>query len=107
MGLFSNKNEGGIMDVIRCDEQEYLVHKWTPTGGANSTKKENSIRYGSSLRVKDGELAVFVYQQKGGFLKSTYYGGNSIERHLSGLVADDGAINMSYHEINKNGELMT
>ena len=60
MGLFSNKNEGGLMDVIRCDEQEYLVHKWTPTGGANSTKKENSIRYGSSLRVKDGELAVFV-----------------------------------------------
>ena len=50
---------------------------------------------------------IFVYQQKGGFLKSTYYGGNSIERHLSGLVADDGAINMSYHEINKNCELMT
>ena len=68
MGLFSNKNEGGLMDVIRCDEQEYLVHKWTPTGGANSTKKENSIRYGSSLRVKDGELAVFVYQQKDGSL---------------------------------------
>lgn len=66
MGLFSNKNEGGLMDVIRCDEQEYLVHKWTPTGAANSTKKENSIRYGSSLRVKDGELAVFVYQQKDG-----------------------------------------
>jgi len=66
MGLFSNKSEGGLMDVIRCDEQEYLVHKWTPTGGANSTKKENSIRYGSSLRVKDGELAVFVYQQKDG-----------------------------------------
>ena len=68
MGLFGNKSEGGLMDVIRCDEQEYLVHKWTPTGGANSTKKENSIRYGSSLRVKDGELAVFVYQQKDGSL---------------------------------------
>lgn len=68
MGLFSNKTEGGLMDVIRCDEQEYLVHKWTPSGGANSTKKENSIRYGSSLRVKDGELAVFVYQQKDGSL---------------------------------------
>jgi len=66
MGLFGNKSEGGLMDVIRCDEQEYLVHKWRPSGEANSTKKENSIRYGSSLRVKDGELAVFQYKQKDG-----------------------------------------
>lgn len=54
------------MDVIRCDEQEYLVWKWRPSGEANSTKKENSIRYGSSLRVKDGELAVFFYKQNDG-----------------------------------------
>ena len=25
MGLFDRKKEGGILDVIRCDEQEYLV----------------------------------------------------------------------------------
>ena len=54
MGLFSNKKEGGLMDVIRCDEQEYLVWKWRPSGEANSTHKENAIRYGSSLRVKEG-----------------------------------------------------
>ena len=66
MGIFNNKGEGGLMDVIRCDEQEYLVWKWRPSGDVNSTKRENSIRYGSSLRVKDGELAVFVYQQKDG-----------------------------------------
>lgn len=66
MGLFGKKSEGGFMDVIRCDEQEYLVWKWRPSGAANSTNKENAIRYGSSLRVKDGELAVFVYQQKDG-----------------------------------------
>ncbi len=69
MGIFANKKEGGLMDVIRCDEQEYLVHKWRPSGEANSTKKENSIRYGSSLRVKDGELAVFVYKQKDGTIQ--------------------------------------
>ncbi|MCQ2192302.1 MAG: SPFH domain-containing protein [Paludibacteraceae bacterium] len=68
-GLFGGKNEGGIMDVIRCDEQEYLVWKWRPNGeSVNSTKKENSIRWGSSLRVKDGELAVFVYKQDNGDL---------------------------------------
>ncbi len=66
MGLFNRKNEGGLMDVIRCDEQEYLVWKWRPSGEANSTKKENSIRWGSSLRVKDGELAVFFYRQNDG-----------------------------------------
>ena len=62
MGLFNKKNEGGLMDVIRCDEKEYLIWKWRPVGeDVNSTKKENAIRYGSSLRVKDGEVAVFVY----------------------------------------------
>lgn len=66
MGLFDRKKEGGLMDVIRCDQENYLVWRWRPSGEANSTKKENSIRYGSSLRVKDGEVAVFVYKQESG-----------------------------------------
>ena len=74
MGLFGKKEEGGFMDVIRCDEQEYLVWKWRPSGEANSTKRENAIRYGSSLRVKDGELAVFVYQQKDGSMQDFIVG---------------------------------
>ena len=74
MGLFGNKSEGGLMDIIRCDEQEYLVWKWRPSGEVNSTKRENAIRYGSSLRVKDGELAVFVYQQKEGSLQDFIVG---------------------------------
>jgi membrane protease subunit (stomatin/prohibitin family) len=74
MGLFGNKSEGGMMDVIRCDEQEYLVWKWRPSGEANTTKKENAIRYGSSLRVKDGELAVFVYQQPNGAMQDFIVG---------------------------------
>lgn len=74
MGLF-NKKEGGLMDVIRCDEPEYLVWKWRPDGqDANSTKKENAIRYGSSLRVKDGEVAVFVYKQKDGTMQDYILG---------------------------------
>lgn len=72
MGLFGKKNEdkpneGGLMDAIRCDETDYLIWKWRPAGmEANSTKKENAIRYGSSLSVKDGEVAVFLYRQKDG-----------------------------------------
>jgi membrane protease subunit (stomatin/prohibitin family) len=74
MGLFGNKSEGGLMDVIRCDEQDYLIWKWRPSGDANSTKKENAIRYGSSLRVKDGEVAVFMYKQNNGIMQDFIIG---------------------------------
>lgn len=66
MGLF-NKKEGGIMDAIRCDEQDFLIWKWKPTGEATgSTNKENTIRWGSPLRVKQGQVAVFMYNTKEG-----------------------------------------
>ena len=74
MGLFGKKSEGGLMDVIRCDEEEYLVWKWRPSGSVNSTHKENAIRYGSSLRVKDGEVAVFVYKQSDGKMQDFIVG---------------------------------
>ena len=70
MGLFGRGKSGGMINVIRCDEQEYMVWKWRPEGqDVNSTTRENSIRYGSSLRVKDGEVAVFVYKQKDGTMQ--------------------------------------
>ncbi len=69
-GLGSKGKSGGMLNVIRCDEKEYLVWKWRPEGqDVNSTTRENSIRYGSSLRVKDGEVAVFVYKQKDGTMQ--------------------------------------
>lgn len=75
MGFFSRGKSGGVMNVIRCDLQEYLVWKWRPEGQeVNSTSRENSIRYGSSLRVKDGELAVFVYKQKDGSMQDYILG---------------------------------
>lgn len=75
MGLFSRGKSGGVLNVIRCDEEEYLVWKWRPAGqDVNSTTRENSIRYGSSLRVKDGEVAVFVYKQKDGTMQDFIVG---------------------------------
>lgn len=65
MGLFNRKV--GIADVIRCDEPSYLVWKWRPNGTAlHEHKRENAIRWGSTLRVKEGEVAVFVYSQRNG-----------------------------------------
>lgn len=69
MVLFRNKKEGGLMVIIRCDEQDYLIWKWRPSGDANSTKKENSIRWNSSLRVKEGEVAIFQYKHNDGTIQ--------------------------------------
>ena len=75
MGLFGRGKGGGLMNVIRCDQEEYLVWKWRPLDQeVNSTTRENSIRYGSSLRVKDGEVAVFVYKQKDGAMQDFIVG---------------------------------
>jgi membrane protease subunit (stomatin/prohibitin family) len=74
MGIFGKKYEGGFMDVIRCDKKDYLIWKWSPSGSFGSSDKENSIRYGSSLRVKDGEVAVFVYTQENGTVQDFIIG---------------------------------
>ena len=55
-------NKPGFMDEIRCDEKDYLIWKWRPEG---SSQRENAIRWGSSLSVRDGSVAVFVYRRKG------------------------------------------
>jgi membrane protease subunit (stomatin/prohibitin family) len=71
MGLFDrNSRTGGFMDEIRCDESSYLIWKWHPAGvQLGEGNRENAIRWGSSLRVKDGEVAVFVYNQKNGTMQ--------------------------------------
>ncbi len=76
MALFNRNNrKGGFMDEIRCDEPSYLIWKWHPSGvQLGETVRENSIRWGSSLRVKDGEVAVFVYKQKNGTMQDFIVG---------------------------------
>lgn len=76
MGLIDRINrKGGFVDEIRCDEPSYLIWKWHPSGvQQGETVRENSIRWGSSLRVKDGEVAVFVYKQKDGTMQDFIVG---------------------------------
>ena len=70
MALFSKLKAGGFMDEIRCDEPSYLIWKWHPSGSqAGKNNRENAIRWGSSLRVKDGEVAVFIYAQYDGIIQ--------------------------------------
>ena len=58
----ANQNRAGMMDEIRCDEKDYLIWKWRP---ANNVRRENAIRWGSSLRVREGSVAVFICRHKG------------------------------------------
>ncbi|MBU1143459.1 MAG: SPFH domain-containing protein [Firmicutes bacterium] len=73
MGFF--KRKGGFSDVIRCDEVNYLVWKWHPTGAnLGESKRETAIRTNSILRVKTGEVAIFVYKQKNGTIQDYIVG---------------------------------
>ena len=60
--------------------------------------------------TENGETSgetVFEYQQEGNILTSYYSGGQIKSGHLIGLVAEDGGIDMRYHQVNVKGELMT
>ena len=52
------------MNVIRCDLKEYIVWKWRPQFNDSNDpgQRSNFVRWGSGLRVKDGEMAIFVYR---------------------------------------------
>lgn len=68
MGLFNRQKEGGIMDAIRCDQKDFLIWKWRPGDQeVGASRKENVIRNGSSLSVRPGQAAIFLYQNNGGY----------------------------------------
>lgn len=50
---------------------------------------------------------VFYYRQTGTILTAAYSGGKILQGHLIGLVDAAGNIDMRYHQVNDQGELMT
>ena len=67
MSIFKKEHKGGMSDVIRCDQENYLIWKWHPDKyDEGKLKRETAIKTNSVLRVKSGEVAVFVYKQKDG-----------------------------------------
>ena len=60
--------------------------------------------------TENGETSnqtLFLYKQLGNILTSEYSGGKIINGHLIGLVDENGEIEMRYHQVNENGQLMT
>ena len=49
---------------------------------------------------------IFHYRQSGNVLTAEYSGGRIAAGHLIGLVNDQGHIDMHYHQVNDEGELM-
>ncbi|WP_333627691.1 n-acetylglutamate synthase [Sphingobacterium siyangense] len=49
----------------------------------------------------------FHYKQEGNILTSIYSGGSIVSGHLIVLVDSNGNIDMRYHHINRDGEIMT
>lgn len=73
MAIFKKRQTGGFADVIRCDEKDFLVWKWHPYGREeNELYRENAIRTTSVLRVKTGEVAVFVYGNKEDYIEGPH-----------------------------------
>ena len=100
MSIFSNKKNttGGVVaDVIRCDEPTYLIWKWHPVGSqAGNNKRENAIRWGSVLRVRDGSVAVFVYKQKSGVMQDYIEGPFDETLKTKNLPVLSGILGLAY-----------
>ncbi|MGG5576120.1 n-acetylglutamate synthase [Myroides sp. C15-4] len=70
----------------------------------------NNKTFRAVQNTPNGETSsetVFHYQQEGMILTAAYKGGKIISGHLIGLVDENGNINMRYHQVNVQGDLMT
>lgn len=83
------------MDEIRCGEKDYLIWKWRPKGGRRG--RESSIRLGSSLRVREGSVAVFVYSDAHGQVVDYLVGPRDEILTTGNLPGLAGLIGLAYH----------
>lgn len=70
----------------------------------------NGKKFKTQSNSSNGETSsdtVFSYYQEGNLLKATYSGGQIKFGHLIGIVDNLGNIDMRYHQVNTNDELMT
>lgn len=60
--------------------------------------------------TNNGEVTrgtVFHYRQQDRMVWADYSGGGILLGHLIGIVDDKGSLDMRYHHLNENGEVMT
>jgi hypothetical protein len=67
-------------------------------------------RFRPIQNTNNGETSaetIFHYVQEGAILSAEYAGGKITKGHLIELVDEHGVIDMRYHQVNNQGELMT
>jgi len=70
----------------------------------------NNKLFKPTSNTDNGETSnetIFRYKQTGNIVTAEYTGGKIIFGHLIGLVDENGNIEMRYHQVNNQGELMT
>lgn len=70
----------------------------------------NNKKFRPIANSDNGETSletIFIYLQSGNILTAEYKGGKIKYGHLIGIVDGEGRIDMRYHQINEQGELMT
>ncbi|KOP67205.1 n-acetylglutamate synthase [Bacillus sp. FJAT-18019] len=74
------------------------------------TVNYNRKTFVSVENTDNGEITretVFNYRQQDRMVWADYSGGGILLGHLVGTVDDSGKLDMRYHHLNENGELMT
>ncbi len=64
----------------------------------------------SVSNTDNGEVnseTIFTYQQSGSIITATYVGGSIVHGHLIAIADASGILNMRYHHVTKENELMT
>ncbi len=70
----------------------------------------NNKKFKPISNSENGEVSsemIFHYQQQGNILTCEYQGKNIIIGHILGIVDDFGNIDMRYHQINQEGQIIT
>jgi hypothetical protein len=67
-------------------------------------------RFRTLQNTENGETSsetIFHYKQEGNIVTSEYSGGEIVKGHLIAKVDENGNLDMRYHQVNSQGELMT
>jgi hypothetical protein len=70
----------------------------------------NNKTFRSVTNTANGDVSTatqFFYKQSANIVTAVYSGGNIVSGHLIAIAAADGKLDMRYHHVNINGEIMT
>ena len=98
-----------VFGIWECG-YKFLHHESVSFTFILQTMNYNNKKFRPVSNSDNGEVSsdmVFHYQQTKNVLTCRYKGKYILDGHLIGLVDETGNIQMSYHQINQYGELMT